>query len=108
MNDRRETGPEFPDGPPIPEMREALLNAGNVRDLVADLRECTQIISLQCKANMRSQQAFDGERDLGFAMEQLLAREFHALQIRYGFDGFEWTDTLLQTQEGVRLVRCRH
>jgi hypothetical protein len=98
----------FPDGPPIPEMREALLDAENVRELVGDLSRFARVLSVQCKSRIRSHTGSASPMALEQAAELLLSRDLQAVQVRYFYDDHEWTDTLIGASEGVRLVRCRH
>ena len=98
---------QFPDGPPLPEMREAILSRDEVRALVADLQAHTRVISTLCKAGPQ-QQTPPGSIPLEAAIEQFFERSVSAIQIRYAYDGHEWTDTLLNTPAGFRMVRCQH
>jgi hypothetical protein len=98
---------QFPDGPPLPEMREAVLSRDDVLALVADLRAHTRVISTLCKAGPQ-QQTPPGSIPLEVAIERLFERTVSAIQIRYAYDGHEWTDTLLNTPAGIRMVRCQH
>ena len=95
------------DGPPLPEMREAVLSRDEVVALQADLLTHTQIQGVLCKAKSREQTPV-GNTSLELAIQQLLDHLTAAVQIRYSYDGHEWTDTLLNTPAGVRLVRCQH
>lgn len=88
-------------------MREALLSAADVHALARDLREHAQIQGTLCKAGPR-QQTSAADTPLEVALERLLAHAVPAIQIRYVYDGHEWTDTLITAPGGVRLVRCRH
>lgn len=95
------------DGPPLPEIREALLSHEEVSILAADLQEYTQIASVICKSRSQQHAQIETIR-LSTAIDQLFARTVTAVQIRYAYDGHEWTDTLLQTPAGIRFVRCQH
>jgi hypothetical protein len=99
---------EFPDGPAIPEMREALLDPDKVRELASDLARFTRVFSIQCKTSARSQTPPAGDVSLEQATELLLSRNVQAIQVKYHYEDHEWTDTLMQFPSGVRLVRCRH
>lgn len=95
------------DGPPLPEMREAVLSRDDVLALLADLQTHTRIQGVLCKSGLR-QQTPAGETPLEQAVDQLINRTVTAIQIRYAYDNHEWTDTLLNSPAGVRLVRCQH
>lgn len=97
----------LPDGPPIPEMREAVLSCDDVDALTADLSQHTQIQSVIGKGGPR-QHSSETLLTLSDAVAQLVARTLPAIQIRYGYDGFDWTDTLIHTPHGIKLVRCQH
>jgi hypothetical protein len=98
---------QFPDGPPLPEMREAILTREDVLALVADLQVHTRVISTLCKAGPQ-QQTPPGSIPLETAIERLFDRTASAIQVRYAYDGHEWTDTLLNSPAGLRMVRCQH
>ena len=98
---------QFPDGPPLPEMREAILSRDDVLTLVADLQAHTRISSTLCKAAPQ-QQTPPHNIPLEAAVERLIERTVSAIQIRYTYDGHEWTDTLLNSPSGIRIVRCQH
>ncbi|MBL8827269.1 MAG: hypothetical protein JNM18_09805 [Planctomycetaceae bacterium] len=88
-------------------MREAVLSREEVLALQADLLAHTQIQGVLCKAWPREQTPA-GNTPLDEAVQRLLDRATAAVQIRYAYDSHEWTDTLLNTPVGVRLVRCQH
>ncbi|MDP1797658.1 MAG: hypothetical protein Q8K78_09265 [Planctomycetaceae bacterium] len=98
---------QLPDGPPLPEMREAVLSRDDVLTLVADLQAHAQITGTLCKAAPQQQTPLHNI-SLETAVEQFFTWAVSAIQIRYAYDGHEWTDTLLNTPAGMRLVRCQH
>lgn len=98
----------FSEGPQMPEMREALLDPANVRELVRDLSQLTRVLSVQCKTSARSQTPLKLNISLEQAAECLLNGEVQAVQVKYFYDQYEWTDTLMRLPDGVRMVRCRH
>lgn len=103
-----EPSSQLPDnGPSLPEMREALLDASDVRSLHADLSALTRITGVLCKQSIRSQSPL-GDVHLDEAVERLLDRSLAAVQIRYQYEGRDWTDTLLNVPGGIRMVRCQH
>lgn len=97
----------FPEVPPLPELREGLLDAAQVELLFADLGALTQVIAILEKGGAQ-EHAQSGDANLAAARDRLLARQIRAVQVRYLFDGAEWTDTLLHTPAGIRAVRCQH
>ena len=92
----------------MPEMREALLDAANVRELIGDLSQCTRLLSVHCKTNAHSQTPAASGVSLEQAAELLLNGEVQAIQVKYFYDQYEWTDTLMRLLNGIRMVRCRH
>lgn len=96
----------LPDGPPMPEMREGLLEAVQVEQLFTDLADCTRVLAILEKGGAQNH-AKSSTLDLAAACQRFLNREVLAIQIRYHYDGCEWTDTLLHSPAGIRAVRCQ-
>jgi hypothetical protein len=88
-------------------MREALLAPDDVRALLKDLQTHARVINTSLRSAVR-QQTPSHSVPVEAAVEQLLSHAVNAIQIRYHHDGWDWTDTLLQTGSGFRLVRCQH
>jgi hypothetical protein len=99
---------QFSDGPQMPEMREALLDPANVSELISDLSQLTRVLSVQCKTSSRSQAPMTSNISLEQAAECLLNGEVQAVQVKYFYEQYEWTDTLMRLPNGIRMVRCRH
>lgn len=97
----------FPDGPPMPEMCEGLLGPDDIEQLFADLEALTTVRSVVQKG-AAERYADQGVVSLDRAKESLVACDVAAVQIRYEYDGHEWTDTLMRQAAGYRLVRCQH
>ncbi len=98
----------FSEGPALPEMCEARLNNEELRALGKDLVICTELVSISCKGSARSYTPDRSEIGLDEALSALMEATVHAIQIKYRYQAYEWTDTLMQSPLGVRLVRCRH
>lgn len=96
-----------PAAPPMPELREGFLSEDDLTQLGADLTQLTQILSVQTRAHGQTHAAA-AQQPLQQLLQQLAAGTWQALQIRYLYDGFEWTDTLLSMQGRIRAVRCQH
>ena len=99
--------PTFAEGPPVPMMVEGAIDAATLRHLFDDLASVATILSIREKGhacNYAEAQVLTPT----VALERLLARSVPAIQIRYRYDGFEWTDTILATRDAFRVVRCRH
>jgi hypothetical protein len=88
-------------------MREGLLTPDDLEQLFADLAGCTTVLAVQEKGRGQDH-AHASPSSLDAARQRLLNGSVHALQIRYRYDGHEWTDTLMRLPSGVRLVRCQH
>jgi hypothetical protein len=99
--------PTFTDGPPVPLMVEGLIDAATLRQLFADLATAAKIISIREKVAPTGYAA-TAELPPADALQRLLDGSSPATQVRYHHDGHEWTDTLLATPAGYRVVRCRH
>ena len=93
----------------FPEMRDAVLSAEDIAALRNDLRAHAVVTSVMEKgaAQLRANSS-QPAHDLEPSIERLLTGEVRAIQVRYAFDGHDWTDTLMRLSEGFRLVRCRH
>lgn len=97
-----------PDGaPPLPELREAVLDPEVLDHLFADLEACTRVLEVRVKG-APDRYADRTTVDLRTARELLRAGAVRGAQVTYAYEGVEWTDTLLVGPGGVRLVRIRH
>ena len=101
------TQPTFPDGPPVPLMTEGTIDAATLRQLWADLLAAAEVLSVREKAGPETYAGSDGP-SLSLVLDRLLTGEARAAQIRYRYDGREWTDTIVSHPPGFRVVRCRH
>lgn len=94
------------DGPPVPPMWQADLDAAALRQLFADLGSAAEVLSVHGKAGS-GRYASAEPLALETAHELLASGGIAGVQLRYRYDGSEWADTLLRTPGGFRLVRCR-
>jgi hypothetical protein len=101
------TQPTFADGPPVPLLVEGLLDPPTLARLFADIASTGTVLGVREKGGPIEYAGGDAMPP-AVALERLLAGTARALQIRYHFDGHEWTDTALATPAGFRVVRCRH
>lgn len=99
--------PTFTEGPPVPMMVEGDIDAATLRQLFADLLASATILVVREKG---APQAYTLAEELtsDVALSRLISGDARAVQIRYRFDGHEWTDTILSMRGGFRVVRCRH
>jgi hypothetical protein len=99
--------PTFADGPPVPLMVEGLLDAGTLRQLFADLAASASLLGIREKGSPTGYAPPETVK-ADAALTRLLSGEMRALQVRYQFEGHEWSDTILAVPVGFRVVRCRH
>jgi hypothetical protein len=88
-------------------MVEGLIDGATLRQLFADYAASADLVGIREKGDRRM---YADMTDLmpEVALDRLLDAKTRAMQIRYRYAGFEWTDTILGTQSGFRVVRCRH
>lgn len=100
------TQPTLADGPPVPLMVEGVIDPPTLTRLFADLAAAA-VLDVREKGGP-GEYAAGGGVALDAARDRLLAGSARAVQVRYHFDGCEWTDTVLAAPVGFRVVRCRH
>jgi hypothetical protein len=89
----------------LPPLQQAPLDAATVDQLFADLATCTQVLAVIPRHAARTM-IVEPSISLADAHAALRAGTLRGVQIRYRYDGREWTDTLLPTPDGgARLVR---
>lgn len=96
------------EGPAIPEMVEAILDDASIQELLADLQAHTIVRGVNGKSKLQQHAEEGSAMTLESAVAQLLAGQLIAVQIRYTFEAFDWTDTVFKIGASYRLVRCRH
>lgn len=101
------TPPTFADGPPVPLMVEGHIDPPTLTRLFADLESAAVVTGVREKGGP-AEFAAAGELSAAAALDRLLAGTARAVQVRYRFDGHEWTDTIVAVPRGFRVVRCRH
>lgn len=94
------------EGPPVPPMWQADLDAAALGQLFADLGTAAEVLSVQGKSGA-GRYASPDPLTLEAAREQFASGEITGVQIRYRFEDREWIDTLLRVGRGFRLVRCQ-
>jgi hypothetical protein len=99
--------PTFDDGPQVPLMVDGLIDAATLRQLFADLAASATILGVREKNDARAYTTAPA-LTADEARDRLLGGTARAVQVRYRYDGFEWTDTILAASSGFRVVRCRH
>jgi hypothetical protein len=101
------TQPSFASGPPIPLLVEGRIDPPTLRQFFADLESAAALIGIREKGAPEDLAGME-ELPMAVARARLLAGAARAVQIRYRFDGHEWTDTVIAQDTGFRVVRCRH
>lgn len=99
--------PTFTEGPPVPLMVEGLIDAATLRQLFADLAAHASVSDVREKGGPTAYTLAD-QQPSEVALERLLSGAARAVQVRYRFADYEWTDTVLGLPTGFRVVRCRH
>lgn len=97
----------FADGPAVPMLVEGLLDSSMLNQLCSDLQSFAEIILVQEKGGPCTYTAAEPLK-LEAAVQRLQNLLTRSIQIRYRFERWEWTDTILAYQGGFRVVRCRH
>jgi hypothetical protein len=101
------TQPTFSDGPPVPLMVEGTLDATGLRQLFADLSTAATVREVREKGGP-TEYTSGNELPLAAACDRLLSGAARAIQLRYHFDGHDWTDTIFALPTGYRTIRVRH
>lgn len=101
------TQPTFAEGPPVPLMVDGTIDATTLRQLFADLATSATVLDVRQKSTPTSF-ASACELTPDAALASLLSGAARTVQVRYRYAGYDWTDTLLSTPSGFRVVRCRH
>lgn len=91
----------------LPPLCDAVVDATTLAQLEDDLQHQTQVHSVQVKHGA-TRLVREGVWQLPAAFAALRAGEVRGVQVNYRFENHEWTDTLLRTTEGYRLVRVQH
>jgi hypothetical protein len=101
------TQPTFTDGPPVPLMVEGTLDAAGLRQLFADIQSAGTVLDVREKGGPAEYAGGAGLTPAA-ALERLLAGAARAVQVRYRYEGHDWTDTVFATAQGFRVIRCQH
>lgn len=87
----------------LPQLEESVLDEEQLRDLLSDVATYGKVLEATVKATARSQPAVTMK--LPELYLKLVERKVFGAQLRYEYKGAVWLDTLIPTQDGVRLVR---
>lgn len=89
---------------PLPELHEGALDEPTLDALVGDILRETRVIAVMVKGAATTL-AEGGDVTLEAAIAMLREGSVRAVQVRYEHRGQLWSDTLLRTPQGVRIVR---
>ena len=91
---------------PLPELCQATLDRALLDQLVADIAALTQVVQVQTKGAARAYAA-GSSLSLAEGVERLTSGAARGLQICYVHENQAWSDTLIATPKGYRLVRTQ-
>lgn len=95
----------------LPEINESIIDADTLHQLIHDISSLTEILEVIPKGAPERYVAEPGtaaNMSLTLGRDLLLAGEIRGLQIRYRHEGAQWWDTLIRTDDGIKIVRIRH
>jgi hypothetical protein len=90
----------------LPPLQQTLLDVATTDALFRDLSACTRVHAVIPKYADRRHTGADSI-SLETARTRLAAGLLLGVQIRYGYDGHTWCDTLIRRPNGLTLVRIR-
>jgi len=90
----------------LPALQQTILDVATTDALFRDLATCAQIHAVIPK-QARNAHTGPDSITLEQARTRLASGLLLGVQIRYGFDGHTWCDTLLRRPSGLTLVRIR-
>lgn len=90
----------------LPPLQQTILDVATTDALFRDLAACTTIHAVIPKYARNAHTGSDS-LSLEQARTRLAAGLLLGVQIRYGYDGHTWCDTLLRRPNGLTLVRIR-
>jgi len=88
----------------FPDLHESILDEARLDALFNDIAMEAQVLSVLLKGGAEVL-AEGGDVALSEALTMLKAGRVRAVQVRYVHRGKAWTDTLLRTASGYRVVR---
>lgn len=90
----------------LPELQDEIVNDETIRRLFADLEALTDVLEIRVKGAAREHSGA-APSDLASACDLLLHDHVRAVQIIYHYQGEDWSDTLMRTPKGNRLLRMQ-
>ena len=96
----------------LPPMREAVLSADQIRNLISDISELAADVVLMHRAEGAQKtdgvSKVDSTKQLELSRDLLISGKVARLQIRYRWRNADWIDTLKRVPEGFHIVRIAH
>lgn len=90
--------------PTLPELRESVLDRATLDALFADIGELTELLDVRVRSRARALST-DTRPNLASIHQMLTNGEIDGARLRYRHDGSVWSDTLVATGSGFRLIR---
>jgi len=88
----------------IPELQTVTLDDAKLEQLLFDVAHAATSVEVRLKSGPTAL-TWGASPSIAEARATLQRGEASAMQLRYAFQGKTWVDTLMQTPEGIRLVR---
>lgn len=98
---------DAPENLPLPQLQDTLLDPETLERLLQDIQRLGVVQEVLLKGGAA---AMVSEKSVPLPEALAALREGRVLgvQIRYGYDGATWWDTLMNTPRGIRLIRIEH
>lgn len=90
----------------LPDMCQSLLDSASLEALFDDYQKAADVHEIRARSSSRALNT-EVVSDLIQALSLLQQKATFGLQVFYRFDGHEWTDTLIPSPQGVRIVRIK-
>ncbi len=91
----------------LPELNRAVLDWATIESLFCDVASLTQVVEVLVKTGAQSH-VENESIGLDQALDLLRTRKAAGVQLRYGYQGIQWWDTLMWRGDQVHLVRIQH
>lgn len=92
---------------PLPELWQGYLDHQQLQQYVDDLETHAEIFSVQIKQSPQ-QMVTTEPGHLKASVVSVEAGDIFAVQLRYGYQGREWCDTLMKQGNATKLIRMSH
>lgn len=92
---------------PLPELWQGYLDHQQLLQYVDDLETHAEIFSIQIKQSPH-QMVTSEPGYLKASVAGVESGDIFAVQVRYGYQGREWCDTLMKHGDAIKLIRMSH